>query len=1096
VKLSRILSGDFSSNIRQRGNSYYLAGRVRVLQGGAEEVRATVRGGGIYNVALSRKTDFIEASCSCPYADSEGELCKHIWAVLLACDAKGYLLGDGLRPGLYAELAGYDEEEHDVAIPLFKSPTAKPCKEHPPAWKSALGRLNVAKHPFQSAPRPLDWPPSRELLYIIDAEALLEGTGFIIELAVRQRKKSGEWTKLKSSSIPASHLSQLPDPADRQILAVLLGAKETYGQPYYYTSDEYSYRRYQLTSTLQELLLPQMCATGRCWLRRDPKAQECPPLAWDEGPPWIFSVAIGRDDAQSLYTVTGSLQRDGERLPLDVPVVLTESGLVIIENRMARLDHHDAFRWIVLLREKSQIRVPLGQGPEFVETVMKQAQLPPLSLPEELQFEEISTPPRPGLKIKQGKSYYGSSAKLTGELFFDYADRLVNHHDAIQGVYIPERRQFLRRHREAEHEFLNELYELGFQERHSYDEQQGVLELLPNKLPQTVRRLMANHWQVEVEGKLYRNPGHSSISVSSGLDWFELRGAVDYGGVSASLPELLAALKRGDNTVKLGDGTFGLLPEEWLKKYGLIAGLGEAKDDHVRFKQSQAGFLDALLTARPEVTFDAAFAKVRGELRRFAGIAPGREPEGFSGELRPYQRDALGWFEFLRRFGFGGCLADDMGLGKTVQVLALLEARRQLRALKNGDDVEMPSLVVLPKSLVFNWKREAARFTPQLRVLDHTGTFRSKKDLDHFGEYDLILTTYGTLRNDAVLFKDVRFDYVILDEAQAIKNASTASAKAARLLNGNHKLTLSGTPIENHLGELWSLFDFLNPGFMGSSALFSLGAGRNPDEDTREMLSQALRPFILRRTKEQVAKDLPAKLEQTIFCEMEPAQRKRYDELRDHYRGLLLGKIDQDGMAKSRFVILEALLRLRQAACHPGLLDKTLRKEAGAKLDVLIPQLREVLDEGHKALVFSQFTSFLGILKEHLKKENVDYEYLDGKTKDRQACVERFQTDPECRLFLISLKAGGLGLNLTAAEYVFLLDPWWNPAVEAQAIDRAHRIGQTQRVFAYRLVARDTVEEKVLELQNTKRDLADAIINADNSLIRNLKREDLELLMS
>jgi SNF2 family DNA or RNA helicase len=598
------------------------------------------------------------------------------------------------------------------------------------------------------------------------------------------------------------------------------------------------------------------------------------------------------------------------------------------------------------------------------------------------------------------------------------------------------------------------------------------------------------------------------------------------------LPELLAALKRGDNMVKLDDGTYGMLPEEWMKKYGLIAGLGEAHEDHLRFKKTQVGVLDALLAAQPEAKFDENFARARDELKRFEGVKPTDPPEEFNGELRPYQKDGLGWINFLRQFGFGGCLADDMGLGKTIQVLALLEERRKLREeTERQRDREMegrrdratkkqnnngippslrpsvppslrpsipPSLAVVPKSLVFNWKQEAARFTPKLRVLDHTGSFRQKESAEHFEDYDLILTTYGTLRNDAVVFKDLRFDYIILDEAQAIKNADTASAKAARLLQGDHRLTLSGTPIENHLGELWSMFEFLNPGMLGAASVFKLAgnAARNPDEETRKLLSQALRPFILRRTKDQVAKDLPEKQEQTIFCELEPKQRKLYNELRDHYRNTLLDRIARDGMAKSKMHVLEALLRLRQAALHPGLIDKKRVKETSAKLDLLLPQLIELFEENHKVLVFSQFTSFLSILRGQLDKEKIEYEYLDGKTRDRQARVETFQNDPDCKLFLISLKAGGLGLNLTAAEYVYLLDPWWNPAVEAQAIDRAHRIGQTRQVFAYRLIAKDTVEEKVLALQNTKRDLADAIINADNSLIRNLAKEDLELLLS
>jgi SNF2 family DNA or RNA helicase len=349
-----------------------------------------------------------------------------------------------------------------------------------------------------------------------------------------------------------------------------------------------------------------------------------------------------------------------------------------------------------------------------------------------------------------------------------------------------------------------------------------------------------------------------------------------------------------------------------------------------------------------------------------------------------------------------------------------------------------------------------------------------------------------------VHFREQVFDYLILDEAQAIKNAKTESAKAVRLLRGNHRLALSGTPIENHLGELWSLFEFLNPGMLGASSVFQSAAKdmRDPGDESRKLLSRAVRPFLLRRTKEQVAKELPAKVEQTVFCEMEPPQRKLYNELRQHYRDALLERIDKVGIAKSKIQVLEALLRLRQAACHPGLVDKARASDSSAKLDMLMDQLRDVVEEGHKALVFSQFTTLLALAGKRLAEAGLEYEYLDGKTVDRQAPVERFQNDPKCRLFLISLKAGGVGLNLTAADYVFILDPWWNPAVEAQAVDRAHRIGQVRQVFAYRLIARDTVEEKILQLQQSKRHIADAILGEDNSLIQNLAAADIELLLS
>ena len=346
--------------------------------------------------------------------------------------------------------------------------------------------------------------------------------------------------------------------------------------------------------------------------------------------------------------------------------------------------------------------------------------------------------------------------------------------------------------------------------------------------------------------------------------------------------------------------------------------------------------------------------------------------------------------------------------------------------------------------------------------------------------------------------KDYQFDYVVLDEAQTIKNPSSQIARASRLLRAKHRLALSGTPIENNAGDLWSIFEFLNPGMLGRSAAFRSHVSDPDSDDSRKVVARGLRPFILRRTKKEVAAELPDRLEETIYCEMTDSQQKLYDELRQHYRESLLGVVQEEGMGKSKMHVLEALLRLRQAACHPALLNRGDEEEAYAKLEFLIPHLKELVAENHKSLVFSQFTGMLSIVRQHLDAAGIEYEYLDGQTRDREARVKAFQENPDCRVFLISLKAGGLGLNLTAAEYVFLLDPWWNPAVEAQAIDRAHRVGQTQTVFAYRMICRNTVEEKIAELQKKKRDLADAILDGGDqaSILKDLSVEDLELLLS
>ena len=468
-------------------------------------------------------------------------------------------------------------------------------------------------------------------------------------------------------------------------------------------------------------------------------------------------------------------------------------------------------------------------------------------------------------------------------------------------------------------------------------------------------------------------------------------------------------------------------------------------------RRRRSGFLDALLASQPEATFDETFRQARDELHAVRGRRS-RSTRRHVQRRAPRRTSARAWAgcDFLREFGFGGCLADDMGLGKTVQVLALLESRR--RASSDGTTpAPRPSLVVVPRSLVFNWKQEAdavharaARARPHRRRPRRRPSSRSTN-------YDLILTTYGTLRRDIGVLQGRRSSTTsILDEAQAIKNAGSESAKAARLLQGRPP-----PGADRHAGRepprrAVEPVRVPQPRHArAASACSTTTGGRRgatPDAEARELLARALRPFILRRTKEQVAKDLPEKLEQTIYCELEPAQRKLYDELRDHYRTVAARHASQ---ARGIEQVEDPGPRSAAAPAAGGVPSRADRQDArrasrSAKLDVLLTTLTEVLDEGHKVLVFSQFTSFLAIVSSGSTSRRSVYEYLDGRTRDRQARVERFQNDPDCKLFLISLKAGGLGLNLTAAEYVFLLDPWWNPAVEAQAIDRAHRIGQTQ----------------------------------------------------
>jgi superfamily II DNA or RNA helicase len=1088
MKLASALSYHFDDDVRARGASYFRLGAVRIKRGNATGVEAGVRGSRVYDVEIAWDGRRLTLFCDCPYYEDVGA-CKHIWATILAADAQNYFTAvTRLNPRDVSFDESHDEDGPDEDPPYYshlarQTPIFTPQPQiAPPAWRQRLNEIVPAGSLATTA-----WPAQRELLYLVDVPASNTRGHLVLELKTREPKLKGGWKKPATPQISRAQLSMLPDPVDRHILGLLSGSAMN--------SDWMSYSPYEsiaagfrLRHPFAASVMPEIARTGRCMLQLNVTGDEWTPLAWDGGEPWRLILRLQRFEDRK-WTLAGFLRRGEEEIDLVAPLLIAE-GLIVTHERIALLEEGTPFEWISALRRLRHIDAPEGDVGQMLAALLEHPLAARIEVPDELRFEEVQPAPRPCLTFRSEKRYEWSQQHLRAELSFDYDGRRVP--DAVKGrgMFDPASRRFVVRDPQAEADAKAFVYQIGLEDLPAaYGNEPAALRLSPKKLPAVAHACLAAGWHVEAEGKIFRRPGAMHVGVSSGVDWFELHGEVDYDGASAKLPALLAALRRGENMVRLDDGTYGLLPEEWLSRFGPIAGMGATEADHLRFRRNQAGLLDALLATQPEVSCDATFARVRDELRSFAGIHAGEQPAGFVGQLRDYQRDGVGWMDFLRRFNFGGCLADDMGVGKTAQVLALLEARRAL------PDSPGPSLVVVPKSLVFNWKQEAARFTPRLRVLDHTGMAR---DVRSFSDYDVVLTTYGTLRRDAAEFQDIEFDYVVLDEAQAIKNPGTESAKAARLLHGRNRLALSGTPVENHLGELWSIFEFLNPGMLGAASVFKLagGAARNPSEETRSLLAHALRPFILRRTKEQVARELPPKSEQTIFCELETAQRKLYNELRLHYRNSLLQTVAAKGLAKSKIQVLEALLRLRQAACHPALIDPKRRKDSSAKLDVLIDRLEEIAAEGHKALVFSQFTSLLSLVQDRLEESQLVYEYLDGQTQDRQARVERFQNDPACPLFLISLKAGGLGLNLTAAEYVFLLDPWWNPAVEAQAVDRAHRIGQTHQVFAYRLIARDTVEEKILQLQSSKRDLAAAIISEDNSLIRDLKREDLELLLS
>jgi len=594
--------------------------------------------------------------------------------------------------------------------------------------------------------------------------------------------------------------------------------------------------------------------------------------------------------------------------------------------------------------------------------------------------------------------------------------------------------------------------------------------------------------------KFKYNPNRPAFKIraSSGIDWFDMKMEISFGEQFVSLADVRKAVLNKQSYVQLGDGSIGMLPEEWLEKYASLFKFGQVKGDSLKISKMHFSLIDELYAQIDDEKVLREIQDKKQKLLYFREIQDIPLPANIQANLRDYQVEGFKWLNFLDEFNWGGCLADDMGLGKTLQILTFLQHCKNQAG-------PLPNLIVMPTTLLFNWQAEVKKFAPELRIHIHRGVDRHKNP-NLLRDVDLVLTTYGTLRSDIEQFKDFPFQYVVLDESQAIKNPDSKIAKAVKLLSARNRLVMTGTPVENNTFDLFSQMDFLNPGLLGSQEFFRAEFA-NPidkfrDEEKARELRKIIYPFILKRTKEEVAKDLPDKTETVLYCEMEPRQRKVYETFRDLYRQKIVHKMAEEGKDKAAFLILEGLLKLRQICDSPALLsDEGDYGDESAKLEEIIREIEENAGH-HKILIFSQFLKMLDLIRVFLEKDGIPYEYLDGSTRDRGERVRNFQETDQCRVFLMSLKAGGVGINLTEADYVYLVDPWWNPAVEQQAIDRTHRIGQTKKVFAYKMICKDTVEEKILQLQEKKKDIAKEIISTEQGLIKKLSKEDIVGLFS
>ena len=1108
---ARRLLDRIPARLRARGERYQAQDRVRILEHTSERVVSHVRGTSVYRVVLSRGDGDRLPSCTCPAYEPPGA-CKHVAALLLEIARRGSPAFGGSGPTWTCAAA-----DGPLRLP---APVRAPLPETPKRPSDAWSRLSAIAPIRSRAParaRPLAHATAvrRPLRYVLStawSSSTFAGERLSTDvLCGIEAARDGEpllWRPL--ARFPAPH--EL-DAVDRVAVELLRAAATSAGGGSGGRGWEPAFalpRERRLGPGLQAALLPWLAREDRLWFRGD---QHTPPfrLAFDEGDRFEFALKL--DSEAPTIVVRGVLQRrdrvtsgreDCPPCPeacvlLEQTAAVLGGGFVVHDSRLLAVDWHGAQRWAAELRESSGVRIDESEREELAAWIAGAPPELPVHAPG--MFVEAGGAPRAVLSLQSPE---GRSSLLRARLEFLYGTERVPRGAAC---VFPSGSRVLhvRRDREAEARAETELVGAGAR-LPPLEDDDAVAELPHRILGRVVRNLTERGWLVEAARTPLRPSGSISISVSSGIDWFDLRARLVFGAASAALPALLRALERRSPMVLLDDGSLGLLPEEWLARWEILKDLGTASGEALRVPRGSGLLLDALLpetndgpgdngdtgdtecNGTVELEIDAAFAALRGRLAATRDPRPLDEPEGFVGTLRPYQREGLGWLAFLGEAGLGGCLADDMGLGKTVQVLALVLRRR---ASARG-----PALVVAPRSLLHNWETEARRFTPTLRVVAHHGPQRAARARE-LADVDLLVTTYGTWMRDAAWLGRLEFDLAVLDEAQTIRNAKTRTANAARSVRAAQRVALSGTPIENRFADLLSIFEFTNPGLVTESrALGKLGRRSDPTELAR-WTSRALRPLLMRRTKSDVQPDLPLRTEQRLDCDLEGQQRREYERLRDHYRSEIAARLGAGvGPDGAGLLVLQALLRLRQAACHLALLDPDHEHTRSAKMSVLLERLAELRAAGHKSLVFSQFASFLALVRRALDARGLGCELLDGSTHDRERRIGRFRTDPQVGVFLISLKAGGVGLNLTEADYVFLLDPWWNPAAEQQAIDRAHRIGQTRPVTAFRLVARGTVEEKVLALQERKRALAQAIFAGSAGGLAAFTRGELEELLA
>ncbi len=1038
----------------QVGKQISAAGKVRLIKVKMESLDAVVKGIHPFQVHVNKKNSSLDSFCTCPKRKN----CEHVVAALFAA--------------------------REYSNVHFKELIREKLQ---PQWQDFFKNVTQGAVSAHQAEREKKW----QLVYLFkfenDSYSILPQKAYI--------KGNGELGRFSSiGQFDKTDSDVQYDAADPMLISYLRYL--SFRQKSDFSSTDWvespvDNRPFQMSYGSPDGTLFHHFQGRKLFLQVDDDHLEPLYLAHDP-----CRIDFKFEKKQNAFHLKAEIQINNESIALGRQVyILSREPIWIFYNfsiyRVENIDDPELL--LPFTRRHISVNIPKTEFQEFLMTAWpKVSDITELPIPNEYRVTLFSTITQKRLLFRT------TSNRLYVYLKLLYHHYQVDYHNPHK-VLIKKGKKadtFIKIERDltAEEKIAQDLYDSGLklQDGTFYIEAEKAGEWLA----QNMSTLLSGNFNLSGLDQLTKYNIHTGnpkvdVNVATDIDWFDLNISITLAGQSIPLRRLRTSINQGKKFIKLKDGSLAILPSNWIKRFSFLFNFATLEKNKLQLPRTQLTLIDTLFTEAEMATADDAYHQSMEKLKNFEKIPNAEVPRSLETILRPYQKAGFDWLNFLNTFNLGGCLADDMGLGKTLQALTILLSK------KNRDRTK-PSLIVCPTSVVFNWHNEIRKFTPSLKVIQHTGINRVK-DAQYFRNCDVVLTTYGILRRDIAMLSNFEFYYMILDESQKIKNPASQTAKAARLIRGNHRLVLTGTPIENNTRELWSQFAFLNPGQLGSLYFFQKNfihpIEKENDKEAIAFLKKLVFPFILRRTKDHVEKDLPAKTEQVVYCGMNEKQKAIYDYWKDHYRSVLLHKIDSSGIDSARMNILEGLVKLRQIACHPALVDQKVLEDSG-KFEYVKELIEELLAENHKVLIFSQFVKMLRLLLNYFDQNDIRYEYLDGHTRNREKVVQRFQKNKSINAFLISLKAGGTGLNLTAADYVVLFDPWWNPAVETQAMDRAHRIGQDKKVFVYRLISKDSVEEKMLELQNKKKVLVSNIIATDRAFFKDLQRDDIEILFS